>query len=205
MPFGPNIIFKMSLEICNQQTSDPPLPWIQPPVEKRYPDPSQKQEKKHEREGKRKPGAKVDDVAVWEVAVKQGKKVLSNCWWKSVFDGQKQTVTFSAVQSEWGWARCPSAWRSLRCSLRKECRSRILSTPSAGTPPPIGSPQPSSCRSAPSHPSYLEVLKGIIISNGLWKKHMNSCLEQTFSSSTEFKSDMFAFHQSWMSRLIPLE
>lgn len=47
------------------------LPCIQSPVEKRNPNPSQKQENNHERESECKPRAKIDQVAVWKVAVKQ--------------------------------------------------------------------------------------------------------------------------------------
>lgn len=57
--------------ICNKQMSDTTLPCIQSPVEKCNPYPSQKQEEKHEWESEGKPRAKVDEVAVWKVAVNQ--------------------------------------------------------------------------------------------------------------------------------------
>lgn len=48
------------------------LPRGQSPVEKSDPNPSQQQEENHEGEGKRKPGAKIDEVTVWKVATQQG-------------------------------------------------------------------------------------------------------------------------------------
>lgn len=53
------------------------LPRVEAAVEKRNPYPAQKQEDQHEREGERKPGAKVDDVTVWEVALKKENQKMS--------------------------------------------------------------------------------------------------------------------------------
>lgn len=47
------------------------LPWAQSTVEERDPYPTGQQEDEHERESKGKPGAKVDQLAVWKIAERQ--------------------------------------------------------------------------------------------------------------------------------------
>lgn len=47
------------------------LPSCQSPIEKSDPNPPQQQEENHEWERKSKPGAKIDDVAVWKVTAQQ--------------------------------------------------------------------------------------------------------------------------------------
>lgn len=64
----------MELEFCmwNIQ-SDAELPQVQATVEERDPQPANQQEDEHERESKRKPGAKIDQFAVWKIAKRQRK------------------------------------------------------------------------------------------------------------------------------------
>lgn len=64
----------MELEFCIWNTpSDAELPWIQSTVEERDPYPPNQQEDEHERESKCKPGAKIDQLAVWKIAERQRK------------------------------------------------------------------------------------------------------------------------------------
>lgn len=60
--------------------SDAELPWVQSAIEEGDPQPANQQEDEHERERKRKPGAEVDQFAVWKIAKKQRKcfKVLDS-------------------------------------------------------------------------------------------------------------------------------
>lgn len=62
------------LELCVSSTpATEELPWVQSTVEERDPQPTHQQEDEHERESKGKPGAEVDQLALWEIAERQRK------------------------------------------------------------------------------------------------------------------------------------
>lgn len=68
------ISHKLELDFCVWSSpSDAELPWTQSTVEEGDPQPSEQQEDEHEREGKRKPGAKIDQFAVGKIAERQRK------------------------------------------------------------------------------------------------------------------------------------
>lgn len=57
--------------VASRESLTPRLLEIQSAVEERDPNPAQEQEEQHQREGERKPGAEVDEIAVGKVAARQ--------------------------------------------------------------------------------------------------------------------------------------